>query len=127
MSVANPERTALDGESNTTPLGAINGVVVDLDAEPAGTAPIGRVELFRLAGTVYTIPARVRVNIALKYLWLATKQGEAIADQYLLQEMLGIEGYQALMGYDDLKLDQLNRIMAAAQKTVLGSLEPGKG
>lgn len=126
MSVANPERTALDGQSNAAPR-APSAVVVDFDTEPAPSGPVGRVELFRLGGVVHTIPAKARFNVALKYLWKAKTEGEEIAGQWVLEELLGTDGFVALMNHDGLTPEQFARVMTAAQNTVLGSLEQGKG
>jgi len=106
--------------------GHVNGALVDLDASPANPAPPGEVALFRLDGRTFTIPARSRVNVGLKYLWIAKTSGEGAADQWLLEQLVGTEGYQALMNHDGLEADQLTRIMQAAQRTVLGGMEPGK-
>ncbi|KPM55732.1 hypothetical protein CcI49_03255 [Frankia sp. CcI49] len=116
----------LVGPSNAT-TAAVNGVVVDFDAEPPPTTPPGVVELFRLHGKVYTIPDAPKVNVALLYLWEARHHGEGVADQMLLERMVGEDGYRALMEHDPLKQEQLDRILSTAQKVVLGSLEQGKG
>jgi hypothetical protein len=100
--------------------------MIDLDAREAGTKPAGVVELFRLGGRVFAIPEKARVNVALKYLWMAKTKGEEVAGQWMLEQLLGDEAYQALMEFDDLEPGQLAAILAAAQKVVLGSLEQGK-
>lgn len=120
--LANPGQATFNG----APTAERNGIVVDLDATPKQDTPVGAVELFRLGGQVHTIPEKARFNIALKYLWLAKVDGEVLAGQWLLEELLGPEGYQALMNYDDLTEEQFGTIMTAAQKVVLGSLESGK-
>lgn len=101
--------------------------MVDLDAKPRDDGPVGRVDLFRLDGRTYTIPDRTRANVGLKYLWLEKEKGTGPAEQWLLEELLGEDGYKALMGYDELEPEDLERIMLVAQEVVLGSLEEGKG
>jgi hypothetical protein len=118
---------AADPTLNGTQTVAGNGVVVDLDAAPRPTAPVGQVELFRLDGVVHTIPEKARFNVALKYLWLAKTKGEEIAGQWMLEELIGTDAYTALMDHDELTDAQFSQIMGAAQRVVLGSLESGKG
>lgn len=103
------------------------GGMVDLDAKPRDHTPVGRVELFRLDGVVYTIPDRTRANIGLKYLWLEKEQGTGPAEQWLLEELVGEDGYRALMEYDHLETEDMERIMTIAQRVVLGSLEREEG
>ncbi len=100
---------------------------IDLDAAPTAAGPPGQIEIFRLGGAVYSIPDRPRVNLALKYLWLAKTRGEEIAGQWMLEELLGADAYQALMDFDDLTDTQFAAIMNRAQQVGLGSLEQGKG
>jgi len=93
-----------------------------------GSAPEApSVELFSLDGVSYTIPAKPRVNLALRYLWHAKQYGEDRAAAELLESLLGAEGFEALMNYDDLTGDQFEAIMAAATKYTLGALEDGTG
>ncbi len=123
--VAAPEQLALDGLDNVSP--ARTPEYIDLDAVPAAGAPPSQIEIFRLGGVVYSIPDRPRVNLALKYLWLAKTRGEEIAGQWMLEELLGVDAYQALMDFDGLTDTQFAAIMNRAQQVVLGSLEQGKG
>lgn len=86
-----------------------------------------RVTLFVLGGTDYTIPAKPRINVALKYLRVARKEGEAIAAAGLLEDLLGAEGFEALTDWDDLTPEQFEAVIEAAVKHTLGALEAVKG
>jgi len=93
-----------------------------------GSAPAApNIELFSLDGVAYTIPAKPRVNLALRYLWHAKQYGEDRAAADLLESLLGAEGFEALVNYDDLTGEQFEAIMAAATKYTLGALEDGTG
>ena len=93
-----------------------------------GSAPEApSVELFSLDGVSYTIPAKPRVNLALRYLWHAKQYGEDRAAAELLESLLGAEGFEALVNYDDLTTEQFDAIMAAATKYTLGALEDTTG
>ena len=93
-----------------------------------GSAPEApSVELFSLDGVAYTIPAKPRVNLALRYLWHAKQYGEDRAAAELLEALLGAEGFEALMNYDDLTGDQFEAIMRVATKYTLGALEDTTG
>lgn len=85
------------------------------------------VPLFVLDGKTYTIPAKPKANITLKYLRNIRTMGEDIAAGELLEGLLGSEGYEALMNHDDLTMDQFQQVMLAAQKHVLGAIEEAQG
>ena len=93
-----------------------------------GSAPASpNVELFSLDGVPYTIPAKPRVNLALRYLWHAKQYGEDRAAAELLESLLGADGFEVLVNYDDLTTEQFDAIMTAATKYTLGALEDTKG
>lgn len=82
-----------------------------------------QVELFSLDGQMYSIPAKPKVNIALKYLRLVRQQGQEVAAGWLLEELLGTEAYEALMDFEDLTEEQLETVMMVAQTAILGAME----
>lgn len=82
-----------------------------------------KVDLFTIDGQTYSIPAKPRANIALKYLRNVRVEGQDFAAGVMLEDLLGEEGYTALMEYDDLTMEDLNAIMMAAQKVLLGAIE----
>lgn len=126
-STSTPRRTAA---STTTlqPPGTLNGVVVDgPDVIRLTTkktrGPEERSVLFSIDGTDYTIPSRPRANLSLKVLDLAQRKGETEATAFMMKAMLGEDGYRALMDYDDLEPEDLQRVLVAATKVVFGTME----
>lgn len=81
------------------------------------------VELFSLDGKTFAIPARPRVNLALRYLKLARTQGAEQAGAFLLEELLGEDAYEALCDSETLTSENLNDIITVAQKVTLGGLD----
>lgn len=89
--------------------------------------PSDMIDLFSIDDMTYQIPAKPRVNIALKYLWHTRQYGEDRAAAELLESLLGEKGFAALVQYDDLEPDQFTAILAAAQKVTLGVMEDIRG
>lgn len=81
------------------------------------------VTLFKLDGEEYQVPASPRANFALQILAIARDKGEVIASAYALEEMLGVEGFEALQSYEELTADQLNAVIELAGKHALGDLD----
>ena len=79
--------------------------------------------LFSIDDVDYTIPARPRPNLALKFMWETKTLGEDEAGINLLIAMLGEEGFEALSNYDKLETEDFVRIMNIAQEVAMGSLE----
>jgi hypothetical protein len=88
--------------------------------------PAQRVPLFYINDVEYSVSARPGVNVALKYIHLFRTEGDTVATAYLLDRLLGSEGYQALMNYDDLTVEQFARICEIATQLTLGALEAPK-
>jgi hypothetical protein len=84
------------------------------------------VELFSIDDVAYHIPAVPRLNISLKYLRIARNEGETMAVAYLLEALLGKDGWEALTEYDDLKPEEFQQIVSAAQKIAVATVEPHK-
>ncbi len=82
-----------------------------------------RVPLFYIDDQVYTIAAKPRPNVALRYMYTLKTRGEQIATAQLLEDLLGHDAYLALMDHDDLEQEQLTAIMQIAQKLTMGALE----
>lgn len=80
--------------------------------------------------TVYTMPRKPNVGLALRYLKLARKQSPDVAMSWLIEEAIGEEGYDALaeelasMGEDGPKL--LRTIAEKVQTIAAGGLESPK-
>lgn len=99
---------------------------MSLELTTSKSADVEQIELFSIDGKGYTIPNKARVNLALRYLKMARNEGADAASAYMLEEMVGEEGYNALMNYEDLTSETLTAIMEAAQKVVLGGLTDPK-
>ncbi len=102
-------------------------------ADPTEPAPVvlstktevdeSRKTLFSIDGVDYTIPARPRPNLALKFMWQTKTIGEDEAGINLLIAMLGEEGFKALSEYEQLTTEQFVQVMTIAQDVAMGSLE----
>lgn len=90
-----------------------------------------RVHLFSIVdddGTerAYSIPKKVKFNVSLKVTELYATEGEIAATAYMLRQLLGEEGYRALVDFDELEQDDFERICEIASNIVLGQRESGK-
>lgn len=87
-----------------------------------------RVELFTVTRngepTTYSMPNEPFPGLALQYLKRARREGEALAGSWLLEQVLGEDGYDALAGEPDVTLEQVNGITARALQVVTGRVEP---
>lgn len=92
-----------------------------------GSKAVAMMDLFELDGKTYQIPARPRVNLALKFLYKARTEGMEMAAAMLLIDLIGEEGFKALMECDELEPEQLATIIQAAQKVTMGGLEQALG
>jgi hypothetical protein len=82
-----------------------------------------RVPLFEIDDVVYTVPAKPRVNLALKFMWQSKTLGQDTAAMNILEDLLGTEGFEALVNYDDLTPQDLEAVVTRATKLLMGSLE----
>jgi hypothetical protein len=85
-------------------------VVLDPEREapPADMFPI-----FAIGDKQYYAPIRPHARVEITYLYLCRHEGPDAANGYILEELVGTEGYVALMGYEGLTRDDLNRIFEA--------------
>ena len=91
-----------------------------------------RIPAFAINGTTYSILTKPRTNQGLKYVHLARTKGSEIAIDYMLEVLLGVEGYDALREFDDLTEDDLKAVIDAASRIMAGAVEtpkekPGRG
>lgn len=101
--------------------------MIELTSANEQATPDAMIDLFSIDGVTYQIPAKPRVNIALKYLWHVRQYGEDRAAAELMEALLGAKGFQALVEYDDLSPEQFSQILSIAQQHVLGALEATRG
>ena len=85
--------------------------------------PKEMVDLFEIDGTIYQIPKTPKANIALKYLKNVREHGDDYAAGVMLEDLLGKDGYEALMNYDELDMQDLQAVIMAAQEVLLGAME----
>jgi hypothetical protein len=85
------------------------------------------VVLFELDGREYRVPAEPRAAVALRYLRNVRRKTTDYAAATLLEELLGVDGFDALCEYDQLKPEQFKGILAAAQKLTMGAFEEAFG
>lgn len=83
-----------------------------------------RVELFTIVNgderRTFTMPNRPHPGLALQYLKRARREGEALAASWLLEQVLGEDGYDALAAEPDVTLAMVNGIAATAMRVVTG-------
>ena len=85
-----------------------------------------RIEAFSINGTMYSILTRPKVNAGLRYIHLARTRGSEIAIAFMLETLLGVEGWEALMAFDDLTEEDLEAVVDAASKIMAGAVEAPK-
>lgn len=92
---------------------------------PASTAATvtDTVVLFELDGREFHVPARPRAVIAVRYLRNVRRKGVDTAAAALLEELLGVDGFDALCEYEDLTAEQFKTIISAAQRLAMGSMD----
>jgi hypothetical protein len=119
-------RTTTKAKARPRPVAAVkdgdtpNVVRLSTSAAPA---PVEKVPLFSIDDDEYGMPKKIRPNVSLKYLRMIREQGSDVAGAWLLEEVIGTEAYEALMNYDALEDEHLNRVMAIVQDHVLGQAE----
>lgn len=96
-----------------------------LTSKPA--ADTGRVVLFYVDDTAYSVPKVIGRNHGLRYLKTARRLGEALAAQELMETLLGEDGYDALMGCEGLTDDDLDAITTRLRDGALGEVEDETG
>jgi len=104
--------------------------VIDISAEPEGEPE--RVLLFRIGGVEYTMLKNPPPSIGLAALDLADRRGGspqsvALADVYVMREMLGEESYRALLNCKTMDRDQYLRIVGRVMRSAMGAIEDEDG
>lgn len=79
--------------------------------------------LFELNDEVYLIPQKPSAGMALGYLERQTEMGPDAAVHWMMVEMLGQEGYDALKNHPTLDREVLETIINKVEKKVLGGME----
>lgn len=84
------------------------------------------VHVFTIDGQEYFIPGKPRVSLSLRYMRNLRKHGQAYAEALFLEEALGEEAHEALIGYEDLTPEDLEKVVEIATKAAFGGLEAPK-
>lgn len=124
-----PATTGQDIPETPTPLHAVPAgpEILRLTTKTKNApGPQKRVALFYIDDVLYTAPAKVSTNVALRYLNIQRKQGLESAIDYMLETLLGAEGYNALLSYEDLEDEDLLAVVKKATSIMLGQLEAPK-
>lgn len=87
-----------------------------------------RVPVFSIDGVAYTMPEHVPVNVAYKAMNMFRKEGPVATTFWLMEEMLGQDGLDAMLAYRSLNNERWNQVGKVLSEHVMGSLEsePGK-
>jgi len=85
------------------------------------------VDLFEIDDVTYQVPRRPSPTVGLKFLHIMKHEGQEEAAYYMLTTMLGQEGYDALMNYEDLSQEQYDFVLTAAIRIATGKTENPKG
>jgi hypothetical protein len=99
-------------------------LMIELDStEKEEPAKEERIPVFSINGKTYDMPAQIKPHIALKYLWLIKDSGGDYATAWLMEAVLGKEGFQALADYEPLTVAQLDHIKNIVQDAAMGAVE----
>lgn len=82
-----------------------------------------REEIFSIDGKAYTIPKEVPGWISLEALEITARQGEALATRWLMIEMLGQEGWDALRTCKALEPHHIRAVQEVIRLKVYGAEE----
>jgi hypothetical protein len=86
------------------------------------------IDLFSIDGTTFSVQARPRPNIALKYMKeLRDTKNAEVAQAGLLIDMIGEDGYEALVNCDGLTPDQFENIVQIVSDLAMGGMEKAQG
>lgn len=105
---------------NFTPI-----VLKSTKTEDGSDVEVEMTPVFELDGDLYQIPARPSAGLALGYLEIQSTQGPDAAIYWMMTEMLGQEGFDALKNHPELEREQMDSIISYIEKKVLGAV-PGK-
>jgi hypothetical protein len=84
------------------------------------------VDLFEIDDVMYQVPKKPSPTIGLRFLSIMKHEGAEEAAYYMLTTMLGEEGYEALMNYEDLEQEQYDFVLQAAIRIATGKTENPK-
>lgn len=77
--------------------------------------------VFTIDGKKYYMPTEVPFSVSVKAMRVFAERGETAALDFQLHALLGDEGYNALLNFDDLQADDFKRIIELADQIVTAS------
>lgn len=117
----------------------IHAVAYDNEQDEAAAEPSGvirlkskpkarqkRIVLFYIDDRPYTVPAKPGAEVSLQILDAMERLGQEGGIAFMLKKLLGVEGYNALMNYEDLDPEDLQKVIVKANEIVNGQLEGPK-
>lgn len=96
---------------------------MSLELVTSPESDVDTIELFKLDGVSYSIPKKTRVNLQLKFIRKVRKEGDTVAGAWLIEELIGEEGFTALSEYEELKKEDFDAVLKAARMVVFGETE----
>ena len=90
---------------------------------PEEPEEVGRLDVFSIDGVTYSMPGVVDASVSLRCLDMVRRYGQEAALSWLLEEMFGTKGYQALINFRGLTKDQFGSIAELVRAHAMGELE----
>lgn len=104
------------------PEAALAGVVLDSGRD---TPAVDVFPIFAIDGVQYYAPTRPAARVELTYLYKLRHEGTEMAAAYLMEELIGHDGYVALMNYPPLTSDDIEQIVGLLREAVQGAATSG--
>ena len=97
---------------------------IRLETDEDDDGEIEQVHVFSIGDNDYYMPTQVPFSHSIKSMEILAREGEAAASAYQLRTTLGDEGYEALLGFEGLKKEDFDKILALANKIILAGKDP---
>jgi hypothetical protein len=97
--------------------------LLEITTDDADEAPVAMEPAFTINGTVFSTPAEVPAQVAVRYMDHCRKKGDNWGLSWLLEEVLGADAYEAFLTFN-LKDDHLVAIAKIVQSKVMGDTTP---
>lgn len=86
-----------------------------------------RVPLFYIDDDEFTIPKKIKPNVAMRYLTDVRDRGPEVALAEVMTEILGEDAMDALAESEAVTDEQMQQIMGIVQKLLLGAMDRTSG
>lgn len=102
--------------------------MLNFDERPAEEPkPVEQIELFRLDGKTYSMPAVISANRLLGFMQELRTSGQEAAAVGLLIDCIGQAGYRKLLAYKGLRPEDLKAIFDTVGRAAMGAMEEMTG